>query len=100
MINLKIKIKRNEFINWQKLLLLVIQIKLKWMKLKRIKENIEWLFIILMKIMWLERDKLNLDQLNKKIIYKIKIIKEESNWWIEYKKRIMYYKVIIGERII
>jgi hypothetical protein len=50
------------------------------MKLKRIKENIEWLFTILMKIMWLEKDKLNLDQLNKKIIYKIRIIKEESNW--------------------
>lgn len=30
----------------------------------------------------------------------IKVIKEEHNYWKEYKMLIVYYKLIIGERII
>jgi len=52
-----------------------------------------------MKIIYKEEDWLNLDQLNKKIIFKINKIKEENNYIVEYKKLIMFYKVIIGENI-
>ena len=41
-----------------------------------------------------------MDQLNKKIIFKINKIKEENNYLVEFKKLIMFYKVIIGENII
>lgn len=53
-----------------------------------------------MKIIFKEEDKLNLGLLNKKIILMINKIKEEYNQLVEYKKQIMYYKVIIGENII
>lgn len=50
------------------------------MKNQKIKENIEFQYIIQMKIIFKEENKLNLDQLNKKIILMIKKIKEDYNY--------------------